>query len=206
MPRGFAYPNFAEGGWAPAALWQPIAVFQATHPALTLRGLHVDSRAVLRLRAGTDSTRAAAAMLERATPQDALPVLRMIPRHALTPKLAEILASALIDAGRYRDARDAAQIVTGDAHELLLARIERRTGDYGPALTRLDRLATRGFDAAILRADLLYVDSRYNEMRAALAECAPATTKRERNSRISARCSRSKCASRSAIGHQTTTT
>ncbi|HEV7572645.1 MAG TPA: sigma 54-interacting transcriptional regulator [Thermoanaerobaculia bacterium] len=115
--------------------------------------------------------RAAAAMLERALPHKALPILRMMPRHALTPKLAEILASALIDAGRYRDARDAAQIVAGDAHELLLARIERRTGDYGPALTRLDRIAARGFDAAILRADLLYIDSRYDEMRAALAEC-----------------------------------
>jgi len=115
--------------------------------------------------------RAAAVMLERATPHDALPVLRTMPRHALTPKLAEILASALIDAGRYRDARDAAQIVTGDARELLLARIERRTGDYGPALTRLDRITSRTFEASILRADLLYIDSRYDEMRAALAEC-----------------------------------
>jgi DNA-binding NtrC family response regulator len=115
--------------------------------------------------------RAAAAMLERALPHEALPVLRMMPRHALTPTLAEILASALIDAGRYRDARDAAQIVTGDAHELLLARIERRTGDYAPALSRLGRIASRGFEAAILRADLLYIDSRYDEMRAELAEC-----------------------------------
>ena len=122
--------------------------------------------------------RAAAAMLERASPHDALPVLRTMPRHALTPKLAEILASALIDAGRYRDARDAAQIVTGDAHELLLARIERRTGDYGPALARLDRIAPRGFDAAILRADLLYIDSRYDEMRVTLAECTPASDER----------------------------
>jgi putative ABC transport system permease protein len=62
MPRGFAFPNFGSGGWLPPALWQPIAVFQATHAALSLRGLHVDSRAVLRLRAGTDSARAAAAM------------------------------------------------------------------------------------------------------------------------------------------------
>ncbi|MEP6491901.1 MAG: ABC transporter permease [bacterium] len=62
MPPGFAYPNFASGGWLPPALWQPVAVFQATHPALTLRGLHVDSRALLRLRAGTDSARASAAM------------------------------------------------------------------------------------------------------------------------------------------------
>jgi DNA-binding NtrC family response regulator/tetratricopeptide (TPR) repeat protein len=118
--------------------------------------------------------RAAAAMLERATRHDALPVLRTMPRHALTPALAEILASALIDSGRYRDAREIAQIVTGDPHELLFARIERRTGDYAPALARLNRIAARGFDAAILRADLLYIDSRYDEMRGALAECTPA--------------------------------
>jgi len=62
MPRGFAYPNFGSGGWLPPAIWQPVAIFQATHPALSLRGLHVDSRALLRLRAGADSTRAAAAM------------------------------------------------------------------------------------------------------------------------------------------------
>ncbi len=63
MPRGFAYPNFGGGGgWVPPALWQPIAVFDATHGALRLRGLHVDSRALLRLRSGADSARAAAAM------------------------------------------------------------------------------------------------------------------------------------------------
>jgi putative ABC transport system permease protein len=62
MPRGFAYPNFGGIGWAPPAIWQPIAVFQATHAALSLRGLHVDSRALLRLRDGADSVRAAAAM------------------------------------------------------------------------------------------------------------------------------------------------
>src|SRR3954451_2185225 len=118
--------------------------------------------------------RAAAAILERAAPHDALPVLRTTPRHALTPPLAQTLASALIENGRYRDAREVAQIVTGDAHELLLARIERRTGDYGPALARLDRIAVRGFEAAIVRADLLYIDSRYDEMRAVLAECNPA--------------------------------
>lgn len=62
MPRGFAYPNFGSGGWLPPALWQPIATFEATHKALSLRGLHVDSRAIMRLRPGADSSRAAAAM------------------------------------------------------------------------------------------------------------------------------------------------
>jgi predicted permease len=62
MPRGFAYPNFGGIGWVPPAIWQPVAVFQAKHAALSLRGLHVDSRALLRLREGADSARASAAM------------------------------------------------------------------------------------------------------------------------------------------------
>jgi putative ABC transport system permease protein len=63
MPRGFAYPNFAGApNWLPPTFWQPIAFFQASHQALTLRGLHVDSRAVMRLRDGVDSTRARVAM------------------------------------------------------------------------------------------------------------------------------------------------
>ncbi|HXT16585.1 MAG TPA: ABC transporter permease [Gemmatimonadaceae bacterium] len=62
MPRGFAFPNFGAGGWLPPAAWQPIAVFQATHTALTKRELHVDSRSIVRLRAGADSVRATTAM------------------------------------------------------------------------------------------------------------------------------------------------
>lgn len=62
MPRGFAYPNFGSGGWLPPALWQPIALFETTHTMLALRGLHVDSRAILRLRSGVDSAGAAATM------------------------------------------------------------------------------------------------------------------------------------------------
>ncbi|HXH41478.1 MAG TPA: sigma 54-interacting transcriptional regulator, partial [Thermoanaerobaculia bacterium] len=119
--------------------------------------------------------RAAALLLEQASPQQALPVLRTLPRHALTPKLAETLARALIDDGRYRDARDVAQLVTGDMRELLLARIERRMGDYAPALARLDRIAARSLDAELLRADLLYLESRYDDMRATLAACTPST-------------------------------
>jgi putative ABC transport system permease protein len=63
MPRGFAYPNFGGvGAWFPPALWEPIGPALATKPALLQRGLHVDSRTLLRLRPGVDSARAAAAM------------------------------------------------------------------------------------------------------------------------------------------------
>jgi len=63
MPAGFAFPNFAGGGfWLPPTVWQPIAVFQATKTALTKRSLHVDSRALVRLSSGAPPDRVAAAM------------------------------------------------------------------------------------------------------------------------------------------------
>ncbi|MGH7623702.1 MAG: ABC transporter permease, partial [Gemmatimonadaceae bacterium] len=76
MPSGFAFPNFGATDWLPPAVWQPIAVYQATYNTLTLRGLHVDSRAVLRLHANADSARVAAVMqtiarrIAAAYPQD----------------------------------------------------------------------------------------------------------------------------------------
>ena len=62
MPAGFAYPNFGSGGWLPPAIWQPINDFKSANNALTLRGLHVDSRAILRVHPGADSARVAGAM------------------------------------------------------------------------------------------------------------------------------------------------
>jgi predicted permease len=63
MPRGFAFPNFAGGGfWLPPTLWQPIAVFQATKTALTKRSLHVDSRAIIRMSEHGDPAGVSAAM------------------------------------------------------------------------------------------------------------------------------------------------
>ena len=63
MPRGFAYPNFVGGGgWLPPAAWQPFPIFERTSNALSLRGLHADSRTVVRLRTGADSARAAAVL------------------------------------------------------------------------------------------------------------------------------------------------
>jgi putative ABC transport system permease protein len=77
MPRGFAFPNFAGPTWLPPALWMPIGVYQARNTALRLRGLHVDSRAIVRLAAGADSARGVAALrviesrLERMYPEQA---------------------------------------------------------------------------------------------------------------------------------------
>ena len=122
--------------------------------------------------------RAASVLLERVafvSNDKALALLRAMPRQSLTPKLAQTLASSLIDSGRYRDARDFVLVLTSDARELLLAQIERRTGDYGPALARLERIASRTFDHDVLRAELLYLENRYDDMRHALASCTPAS-------------------------------
>ncbi|HEY7878188.1 MAG TPA: ABC transporter permease [Gemmatimonadaceae bacterium] len=69
MPRAFAYPNFGGDAWIPTRLWEPITAFDAAHPGvLARRELHVDSRTVIRVRAGggggggVDSTHAAAVM------------------------------------------------------------------------------------------------------------------------------------------------
>jgi DNA-binding NtrC family response regulator len=101
--------------------------------------------------------------------EETIRTLRALPRAALSPKLAAALCLALIDCGRYRDARESA--VT----ESLLALIERRIGDYAPALARLDRLQTRDFNSELLRAELLFLVGRLEESESALAACRPAT-------------------------------
>jgi len=102
-------------------------------------------------------------LLERATWRDSESIIAALrPLQTLTPKLADILATALIDQGRYRDARE----ITND--ESLLAHIERRTGDYKPALARLERLPRSGSNDA-LRAEILMVERRDDEARELLA-------------------------------------
>jgi DNA-binding NtrC family response regulator len=86
---------------------------------------------------------------------NAIDVLWPMPRRVLSPTLAKELARALIKAARYRDAREIAEQIEGDDRELALAYIERRTGDYAPALARLERLSGDRFDA--LRAEILSI-------------------------------------------------
>src|SRR5207253_2848773 len=85
------------------------------------------------------------------------------------PRLAARYAQALVDAGRYRDARDVAPLLDDDARELVVARCERRTGDYAPALARVERL--HGTEAALLRAELLSITGRTDEASEVLATC-----------------------------------
>ncbi len=102
---------------------------------------------------------------------DAIGLLQRFPVQTLTPLLADNLASALIDTGRYLEAR---RVTT---NELLIARCERRTGDYAHALERLERMERRNFEAMLLHSDLLFVEGRYEEALAALSDCEPRNEK-----------------------------
>ncbi|HEY0160974.1 MAG TPA: sigma 54-interacting transcriptional regulator [Thermoanaerobaculia bacterium] len=90
--------------------------------------------------------------------------LRRVPRSVLTPELSVRYAHALIDCGRYRDARE---LEAGD--DYVLARIERRTGDYATALARLERLECP--EALLLRAEVLRLLGRMDEARRLLDRC-----------------------------------
>ncbi|HEX7828821.1 MAG TPA: hypothetical protein VF787_04165, partial [Thermoanaerobaculia bacterium] len=108
----------------------------------------------------------AVATLEQTTFADARAIVEAfhhIPADVLTPELASQYAHALIDCGRYRDARDVAP-----NDELVLARAERRMGDYTTALTRLERLEPT-FDASLLRAEVLRLLDREEEAQQILA-------------------------------------
>jgi len=138
------------------------AIPPASRPALcrVAAELAEPARAAALLIEAGDPDRAAA-LLEHV--DDLLPVLRNAPRPLLVahPLLAQRYAEALADAGRYRDAREVAPLLADDARELLLARCERRTGDYAPALARLARLA--GNEAALLRSEVLSITGHREE-------------------------------------------
>ncbi len=125
--------------------------------------------AFLTIEAG-DVPRAAALLesIEWRSREDVIRTLRAVPRAALTERSRRALAEALIDAGRYRDAREFAS-------EPLLARIERRMGDYAVALARLERLHASDFDCELLRAELLLHLDRQGDARKALDACQPST-------------------------------
>jgi DNA-binding NtrC family response regulator len=111
----------------------------------------------------------AGAVLEAAAWSNAsetVAALQRVPASILTPALSRRYAHALIDCGRYRDARDFA-----DGDELVLARAERCTGDYATALARLERVEA-SFEASLLRAEVLRLLDREAEARAVLAVLA----------------------------------
>jgi DNA-binding NtrC family response regulator/tetratricopeptide (TPR) repeat protein len=123
------------------------------------------------------------------TAAEIVAALQRVPPSILTPEMSRRYAHALIDCGRYRDARDFAG---GD--DLVLARIERRTGDYATALARLDQLqssdppsdplsdppgdpaSAASFGVSHLRGELLRLLDREDEARRVLELCEPKTS------------------------------
>ncbi len=95
-----------------------------------------------------------------AVAEEAIRTLETVPRSILTPALACALANALVDAGRYSDARDLAPLLTESDRELTLARCERRVGDYAAALVRVERREMPGVEAQLLHAELLRLAGR----------------------------------------------
>ncbi len=120
---------------------------------------------------GGDTSRAME-LLEQATwasREQAIRSLRPLPLEALTPALRRTLANALLDSGRYWDAREVA------TDELTRARIERRLGEYTAALARLEQLENSDFDADLLRGELLCLTKRYDDAREVYAACRPSS-------------------------------
>ena len=127
-------------------------------------------RAALLWLDGGDSAQASA-VLERTEWESAEAIvsdLRRVPLSVLSPPAARRYAHALIDCGRYRDAREIAALLQDDDRELVLARAERRTGDYAPALARLERMPP-----TVLHAEILRLLQRYSEAAAILDACEP---------------------------------
>ncbi len=105
--------------------------------------------------------------------EETIRTLGALPRSILTATLASALASAFIDAGRYSDARDLAPLLAEDDRELMLARCERRTGDYATALARIERQEIRSVEAQLLRAELLRLMDQLETARATLDAVEP---------------------------------
>jgi DNA-binding NtrC family response regulator len=149
----------------------------ASRPAICrVAAAHADGvrAALLWLDAG--DAESAASVLERTeweNAEETVAALRHVPVSVLTPALARRYAHALIDCGRYRDARD---LGAGDA--FVLARVERRMGDYAIALSRLDHIEP-SFESHLLRAELLRLLDREPEAEQELDACEPATAEEQ---------------------------
>lgn len=123
-------------------------------------------QALLWIEAG-EQVRAADALAAARWPSAAAMVeaLHRVPASALTPELKVRFAHALIDCGRYRDAM---QLATGDA--FVLARAERRMGDYALALGHLESL-TPALETRLLQAEILRILEREPEALLLLEQC-----------------------------------
>ena len=93
------------------------------------------------------------------TAEETVEALRRV--RAPSPAVTLRYAHALVDCGRYRDACEVSR------DELVLARAERRTGDYNAALARLERMN----EPHVLHAEILRLLQRYSEAARVLDSC-----------------------------------
>ncbi len=118
--------------------------------------------ALLYLEAGDDSR--AVDLLESVeweTSQQLVEALLAIPVAQLSAPLVSKLAHALVDEGRYDDALRVSSRLDGPGLEIILARVDRRRGDYAGALAKLEEMSELDGPASLLRAELLRLEGRY---------------------------------------------
>ena len=113
--------------------------------------------------------------LQWSDPRHTVDVLSLVPSSALTSDLARTLGHAYVECGRYRDAATVVPRLSSDDQELLLARCDRRGGDYETALSRLDRIDHPGFDALLLRCELERLAGDFSAALRAVTATTPAT-------------------------------
>ena len=149
----------------------------ASKPALCRAAASVADQVragILLIEAGEVST--GVALLEQAdwtSAQQTVRTLEGVPASALSPRLAEALAWALVAEGRYDDARDIAPLLPESRREVVLAACERHTGQYASALSRLRRAEVSSFETRILEAELSRLTGALDEAAALLSEVEP---------------------------------
>ena len=111
--------------------------------------------------------------LEWSGPEEIAEQLARIPAHVLTPALARTLGNAYVECGRYRDAASVSPLLDPAEQDLLLARCDRRSGDYDTALARLERLEHQTFASRLLRAEILRVCGRLHDADAVVRALDP---------------------------------
>lgn len=113
--------------------------------------------------------------IEWHSPDETVATLLRVPLASLSAALARSLAHALVDCGRYRDARNVAAALPDEQRDFVLARCERRGGDYATALRRLARLPEGEIKIELLRVALLRLSGALDQALRLLSSLVPAT-------------------------------
>jgi DNA-binding NtrC family response regulator/tetratricopeptide (TPR) repeat protein len=145
------------------------AIAQVAAPIVESSGNALQAARVL-LAAGAD--RDAAVILEQRVDWSAAApdALEAIPRDIVrsSPALSLRLADRFIRAGRLADGGDLAQFCGRDDAKLLLARVDRRRGNYAAALIQLRAIEQMSAESLLLEGEIRRLESDYDDARLAL--------------------------------------